>query len=534
MTTEQRLIGRPAAAGFYAGPLVFMGPNDLPRRRPSGEVHTEAAALRDAVAAALADALAMAAAAEGEAADMIGFQAAMLEDPELVRSALVAIADGTPADSAWSAAMAAEISEYAAAEQEYFRARTADLQDIRDAVLAKLRPGVVREVPARGVIVADDLPLSRFLAIDFSGGGAILLTAGSRTSHVAMLARARLIPMIVGLGEMPETLAGRFTLVDGTAGEVIVDPTEATSVSFAARRQAGEQAADAGKHFLAAPARTADGTDVAMHLNIVGADELARLDPGICDGIGLFRTEFLFHGEKSLPDEDAQYTVYRRVVEWAQGRPVTIRTLDAGGDKPLPGITAAGESNPFLGLRGLRLSLRHPRLFAVQLRALLRAARHGEIRIMLPMVTVPEELEAARALLEAEIAAFERTGEAVPRPKLGIMVEVPAAAITIERFDAAFFSIGSNDLTQYVTAAGRDMEDVADLADPTNPAVIRLIEVVVRHGRQSGRDVSLCGDAGGDPAVVPALLRAGLRSLSVAPELLAGAKRAVASVALAR
>jgi phosphotransferase system enzyme I (PtsI) len=465
---------------------------------------------------------------------MIGFQAAMLEDPELVRSALVAIADGTPADSAWNAAMAAEIAEYAAAEQEYFRARTADLRDIRDAVLAKLRPGGVREVQATGVIVADDLPLSRFLAIDFSGGGAIVLTAGSRTSHVAMLARARLVPMIVGLGEVPERLAGRFALVDGVAGEVIVDPTEATRVRFAARREAGEKAADAGKRSLTAPARTADGTLVAMHLNIMGADELARLDPAICDGVGLFRTEFLFHGKNALPDEDAQYAIYRRVVEWAQGRPVTIRTLDAGGDKPLAGITAAHESNPFLGLRGLRLSLRHPGLFAVQLRALLRAARHGEVRIMLPMVTVPEELEAARVLLEAEIAAFARAGEAVPRPKLGIMVEVPAAAITIERFDAAFFSIGSNDLTQYVTAAGRDMEDVAELADPTNPAVIRLIEAVVRHGRQSGRDVSLCGDAGGDPAVVPALLAAGLRSLSVAPELLAGAKQAVAAAALPR
>jgi phosphotransferase system enzyme I (PtsI) len=431
--------------------------------------------------------------------------------------------------------MAAEIADYAAAEEEYFRARTADLQDIRDAVLARLRPGGGAEaVQARGVFVADDLPLSRFLALDFSAGGAILLSRGSPTSHVAMLARARLVPMVVGLKNLPNSLAGRLALVDGAAGEVVVDPTEATLASFAARRRAAEQAADATKSGLTAPARTADGTTVAMHLNIVGADELARLDPAICDGVGLFRTEFLFHGKHPLPNEDAQYAVYRAVVEWARGRPVTIRTLDAGGDKPLPGITAAGESNPFLGLRGLRLSLRHPALFAVQLRALLRAARHGEVRIMLPMVTVPEELEAARGFLESEIAAFARARDVVPRPKLGIMVEVPAAAIAIEQFDAAFFSIGSNDLTQYVTAAGRDIADVAELADPTNPAVLRLIEGVVRHGRQSGRDVSLCGDAAGDPAVVPALLAAGLRSLSVAPELLAGAKQAVAAVALAR
>jgi phosphotransferase system enzyme I (PtsI) len=279
---------------------------------------------------------------------------------------------------------------------------------------------------------------------------------------------------------------------------------------------------------LAAPASTVDGTRIAMHLNIVGPEELERLDPSICDGIGLYRTEFLFHGTSSLPDEDSQYAAYRAVVAWAQGRPVTIRTLDAGGDKPISGITETGESNPFLGLRGLRLSLRHAALFRVQLRALLRAARHGTVRIMLPMVTVPEELAAARALLEAEIAAFALTGSPVPRPALGIMVEVPAAAIAIDRFDAAFFSIGSNDLTQYVTAAGRDMAAVAALADPCNPAVLRLIEGVVRHGREVGRDVSLCGDAGGDPGVVPALLATGLRSLSVSPRLLAGVKRAVA------
>jgi phosphotransferase system enzyme I (PtsI) len=269
-----------------------------------------------------------------------------------------------------------------------------------------------------------------------------------------------------------------------------------------------------------------------MHLNIVGAEELARLDREICDGIGLFRTEFLFHGGGGPPDEDAQYAVYRAVAEWACARPVTIRTLDAGGDKPIAGVTEAGESNPFLGLRGLRLSLRHPDLFRVQLRALLRAARHGTVRIMLPMVTVPEELEAARALMEAEIAAFAKSGDPVPRPPLGIMVEVPAAAIAIDRFDAAFFSIGSNDLTQYVTAAGRDMASVADLADPCNPAVLRLIASVAEHGRRIGREVSLCGDAGGDPAVVPALLACGLRSLSVSPGLLAGAKRAVAGVDL--
>ena len=532
--TERRVLGRPASPGYAAGRVVYLRLSDAPKRRPSGDPGIEATALREAVAGALADTRSLQARVDAEAAEIIAFQVAMLEDDELVAPAGVAIAGGAPADTAWEAAVDAEIAGYAAADDPYFRARTADLQDIRDRVLTKLRPGVAGvTAPPGAIVAANDLPPSRFLAIDWHRGAAVLLTEGSPTSHVAMLARARAVPMIVGLGGSAAALDGKDVLVDAEAGELVIDPLPASRDRFSALAQQAENASVEAEAHLSAPARSADGTRIAMHLNIIGAEELAHLDPAICDGIGLFRTEFLFHGAGGLPSEDAQYAVYRAAAEWARGRPVTIRTLDAGGDKPIPGVTEAYESNPFLGLRGLRLSLRHPDLFRVQLRALLRAARHGAVRIMLPMVTVPEELEAARALLDAEIADFARTGEPVPRPELGIMVEVPAAAITIDHFDAAFFSIGSNDLTQYVTAAGRDIASVADLADPLNPAVLRLIEAVVAHGRRIGRDVSLCGDAGGNPAVLPALLATGLRSLSVSPGLLARAKRAVAGTTLA-
>ena len=269
-----------------------------------------------------------------------------------------------------------------------------------------------------------------------------------------------------------------------------------------------------------------------MNLNAASAEELEGIDPAICDGIGLVRTELMFYGPGGPPDEDAQYEAYRRILAWAQGRPVTIRTLDAGGDKPIEGVTMSGESNPFLGVRGIRLSLRHPALFQTQLRALARAAAHGDLRVMLPMVTVPAELEAARTLLDEAMTSLARDRIPAVRPKLGIMIEVPAAAIAVDHFDADFFSIGSNDLTQYVTAAGRDIGAVADLADPLNPAVMRLIASVARHGRESGRGVSLCGDAGGEPRVIGALLRAGLRSLSVAPQSVAAAKQAIAAVDL--
>jgi phosphotransferase system enzyme I (PtsI) len=335
--------------------------------------------------------------------------------------------------------------------------------------------------------------------------------------------------MIVGVGGLPAALAGNEALVDADSGEVVLDPDSAARAAFLDRKEAA--AADAAdlSVWLDREAVTADGTRVTVHLNIANVNELDGLDPRFCDGIGLVRTELLFAG---LPDEQTQYEVYRRIAEWTDGRPVTIRTLDAGADKPIPGVTMEAESNPFLGLRGIRLSMRHPAMFLVQLRALARAAVHGAVRIMLPMVTIPQELNVARHLLDEAMAGLAGEGVPARRPPLGIMVEVPAAAIAIDLFDADFFSIGSNDLTQYVTAAGRDIGSVADLADPLNPAVLRLIASVAQFGRSAGREVSLCGDAGADPAVVAHLLRAGLRSLSVAPTALARAKQAIAATDL--
>jgi phosphotransferase system enzyme I (PtsI) len=240
----------------------------------------------------------------------------------------------------------------------------------------------------------------------------------------------------------------------------------------------------------------------------------------------------LFPGDGRLPDEEAQFGLYRRIVAWAAGRPVTFRTLDAGGDKPIAGLTIPGESNPFLGLRGLRLSLSRADVFEVQLRALCRAAAAGPVKIMLPMVSVPSELEAARVHLDRAISDLAAAGKDHVRPPLGIMVEVPSVALTPERFQADFFSIGSNDLTQYVLAAARDLDSVAALASAADPAVLRLIREMAGHGRNVGRQVSLCGDAAADPILVPALLEAGLRALSVAPGAVGPVKAAIAACRL--
>jgi phosphotransferase system enzyme I (PtsI) len=456
----------------------------------------------------------------------------LLEDDALREPAFTRISAGATADAAWGAVLDAEIADYTSAADEHFRARAADLKDLRDRVLACLAGDeACQPITPGAVVAARDFAPSRFLSLDWSKGGAIILSGGSPTSHVAMLARARGVPMIVGLGVAALALSGE-ALVDGRAGEAVVDASPETERLFESRREVEAANDAANAKLLDKPAVSRNGVRIAVLINVSDPDELDRLDPETCDGIGLVRTELLFHRSTGLPDEEAQYAAYRRIVAWAEGRPVTIRTLDAGGDKPIAGLTLEGESNPFLGVRGIRLSLLRPEIFRVQLRALARAAAHGPVKIMLPMITVPGEVVAARALLEEEVAGLASAGILACRPPLGIMVEVPAAAIAIESFDADFFSIGSNDLTQYVTAAGRDIEAVADLADPLHPAVLRLIANVARHGRESGREVSLCGDAGGDPAVVPALLGAGLRAISVAPTALARTKSAIAALDL--
>lgn len=524
---ETVLRGRPASTGLHAGPLVVLAAA-VARRTASGDPAIEAADLRRAIADARDELAAMAEAADGDGADILAFQVAMLEDEALSVDAFAGIEVGHPADVAWTDALAGEIADYEAAADEYFRARASDIADIRDRVLDRLAGGGggASAVPPGAVLAADDLTPSRFLSVDWSQGGAVVLAQGSPSAHVAMLARARGVPMVVGLGAIDP--AARTALVDGGTGEVVLDPAAATLAAFDERRRAGAAAAARAAAHLFEPARTADGTPVRILLNVADPAELDGLDPALCDGVGLVRTEFLFHGAGGLPGEAEQADAYARIVRWAAGRPVTLRTLDAGGDKPVPGLTIDGETNPFLGVRGVRLSLARPEVFRVQLRALARAAAEGPAKVMLPMVAVADELARATALLDAAVAELAAEGVPHARPPLGIMVEVPAAALCAAAIPAAFYSIGSNDLTQYVMAAARDIGAVAALNDAGHPAVLDLVRRTVAAGIERDVEVSLCGDAAADPAIVPALLDAGLRVLSVAPRAVAAVKAAVA------
>jgi phosphoenolpyruvate-protein phosphotransferase (PTS system enzyme I) len=527
---EKRFEGRPAAPGFALGALVAMA-SDAVARVASGNAAVEAEALRSALAAALAELRRMVDQTSGDAAEILGFQVAFLEDDELAAPAFAAIAQGRASHEAWIEAMQAEAAYYKSSDEEYFRARAADIGDIGGRVLARLTGSTEAHVPPGAIVAAVDIAPSRFLAIDWSQGGALVLTAGSTTSHVAMLARSRGVPAVVGLGVDLAELKGHG-LLDASRGVLVVNPGEAARAQFARDARSAAVARRAAQAAATQRCVTADGTPIGILLNISGPDELDGLDPSLCDGIGLVRTELLFHGERGLPDEERQYAAYRRIAQWAEGRPVTIRTLDAGGDKPIAGLTVAGESNPFLGVRGLRLSLSRPEVFRIQLRALARSAMHGDVKVMLPMVTLPAELSAARRMLDAEVDALRNAGVPARRPSLGIMVEVPAAAIAADLFDAEFFSIGSNDLAQYVAAAGRDVGALAHLADPVQPAMLRLIGHVVNAAQAQGIEVSLCGDAGGDPGSIPSLLRAGLRRLSMPPGLVGAAKATIAAIDL--
>ena len=536
MATEARLAvdlrGRTASAGLALGPLVVL--TEVPAaRRAAGRPAQEAADLSGTLDAVAGELSRLAAAGDAEARAILDVQIAMLEDDALREPALAAIARGTAADAAWASVLDEQIRGYESAGDEYFRARASDLRDVRDRVLRRLRGGIAEAVIPPGAIVATvDLAPSRFLEIDWGGGGGVALSAGSPSSHVAMLARAKGVPMVVGLGSVDFT-DHREAIVDGDAGRLLLSPDDETKRTCREQRETERQRQQEEARFLHRPALTRDGRRISVLVNIAGAAELRTLDPVCCDGIGLVRTEFLFPPDGGLPNEERQVSVYRQILAWAGARPVTIRTLDAGGDKPIPGLTVDGESNPFLGVRGIRLSLARPDVFRVQLRALVRAAVDGNLKVMIPMVTVPDELEAARRLLDQAVAELVAHGVPARRPPLGMMVEVPAAALAIERFDADFFSIGSNDLVQYVTACARDISAVAELADLAHPAVLALIEAVVREGARRGVEVSLCGDMGGDPRHIPQLLVCGLSVLSVAPSALARTKATIARFAAA-
>jgi phosphoenolpyruvate-protein phosphotransferase (PTS system enzyme I) len=508
------------------GPFVRVDVASVGERRPGVD---EPGALRGALELASRDLTMLSARTGAVAAECLEFQLALIEDEAVTRPAFDDVASGIAADVAWRRAMDVLISQYGADPSEYLRARCLDVADLRDRVLNAFHGERLAVAPLAGaIIVADDLAPSRFLEIDWSSGGGLALSRGSTMGHTAILARARDVPMLVQIGDIPQASQA---LLDAEAGVLELDPPEERTRAFGARRAAYAARRARVERVDARSPAVYRGDPVRLLINIEGPDSLSHPAAQLADGVGLMRTEFLFEGRDAAPDEEAQLQSYAAVLRWAGERPVTIRTVDAGGDKAIRGLSEAGEANPFLGLRGLRLSLRRPETFKTQLRALARAAAVGNLKVMFPMVTAPHEFAAARALFDRIVDDLKAERREARAPELGMMVEVPAAALTIADFPAAFFSIGTNDLAQYVMACDRTNGAVSHLFDPMNPAVIELIRRVVDHGRASGKAVSLCGDVASDPRHVLTLLDCGLRELSMSPSSLAAVKAAVTASA---
>lgn len=450
----------------------------------------------------------------------------VLSDPEMVGQIKQNISDNkVNAEHALKEVTDMYIGMFESMEDNaYMQERAADIRDVAKRVLAHLlqvtlpNPAMINE---EVIVVAHDLTPSDTAQLDRNFVKAFVTDIGGRTSHSAIMARSLEIPAIVGTGEITAKVkAGDILAVNGIEGDVIVHPTEEQKANFI---QAGEAYAaqkaewEKLKH---AETVTADGKHFELAANIGTPKDLTGVHNNGGEGIGLYRTEFLYMDSSDFPTEDAQFEAYKKVLEGMAGKPVVVRTMDIGGDKELPYLKLPHEMNPFLGYRALRISLSTlgEGMFRTQLRALLRASVHGNLRIMFPMVATLKEFRAAKKMYDEEKAKLIAEGVAVSETiQVGIMIEIPAAAILADRFakEVDFFSIGTNDLIQYTMAADRMNEQVSYLYQPYNPSILRLVKNVVDAAHAEGKWAGMCGEMAGDQTAVPLLMGIGLDEFSM-------------------
>jgi multiphosphoryl transfer protein len=462
----------------------------------------------------------------------------LLQDEELLEPARAAILkEGRAAARAWRDAIDAIAGRFEALEDAYQAERASDVRDVGNRVLAHLL-GVSagRSVSGPGILIVPELAPADAAALDPKVTTGIVSARGGATSHGAILARSLGIPAVVGAGDSATDIGdGSMVVVDGDAGAVLVSPGERELSEWSNRREAKLKIAREQLEAANAPAHTADGTRIEVYANAGSPEDADRALEVGAEGIGLLRTEFLFVDRAQPPSEEEQYAVLCDIAKRMSGRPVIVRTLDAGADKPIPYVSQAHEDNPFLGVRGVRLSLEHRDLFVTQLRAIVRAASEYPLKVMFPMITTVAELNAALDALDEARAGLRHEAMNVGEDiDTGIMVEVPGAALTAEVFArrAAFMSIGTNDLTQYTLAAERGNERVAALADPLHPGVLRLIDTVVRAAQRSARWVGVCGEAAGDVDAAVMFVGLGVTELSMAPAAIPAVKHALRSIEL--
>jgi len=470
-----------------------------------------------------------------EAAKIFLFHLGMLQDRTLVDSVREMIErDHVRAEYAVSEVLRGFGERFASMQDSTFRTKADDLHDLRERLLSNLigsRRRQMRQAEADSIIVAHELTPTQAVELERERVRGFVIDVGGPTSHTAIVARALQLPAVVGCKELSDQVTdGQPILIDGYRGRVILDPDEETLAGYESFIES-QDALRAGLRELAGlPTVTSDGVRVELLGNIEFPDEITSVLDGGGVGVGLYRTEFLFLTSQSQPTEEDQFAAYKRCVELLEGRPLTIRTLDLGADKYTQQRAAEPERNPFLGCRSIRLSLRLLPQFRDQLRAILRASAFGPVKIMFPLVTSLSEFRRARLYVRDVMEDLEEEGVAFdPRVPIGMMVEVPSAAIMAGLFarEADFFSIGTNDLVQYTLAVDRTNEQVAHLYAPTHPAVIRLIREVVKAGRSHEIPVSCCGESAADPEYALLLIGLGVRTLSTTASAIPSLKRAI-------
>ena len=533
--------GVPASGGAALGPAFAFMPDEIvaPRRTICGP---EIPAERERLAAARANVeydirrRAALAAPGSPQAEIVEALAEIVGDADLVQRMEARIAAGLDAVTCAEDTGAEVAREFQALSDPYLQARGEDVlavaRHIALALLGRRDPSLA-EAPQGAIVIADEISAFDLAGVDLARFGGLVSLKGGATSHVAIIARAYDLPAVMGFAAAPaQARAARMIALDGATGEVVLDPDAATQAAFRARREATHARKREHAAYVGIEPRTRDGRLIEIAANLGSLAEIEAARRAGAMGVGLFRTELLFMERKRPPNEDEQTKVYTTLVEAFAPFPVIVRTLDIGGDKTTPGIAVPKEDNPFLGWRGIRLCLDRPDVFKPQLRALLRAGAAGNLKVMVPMVSDVGEIRAVKQLIAECRAELVAEGVVQGEFQLGVMAETPAAALAARELarEVAFFSIGTNDLTQYVMAADRMNPRVAGLYRVDHPAVLSAIRLIVEAAREAGIWVGVCGEAAAKPEMIAKFVELGVSELSMSPASIPLARKCVSEL----
>lgn len=533
--------GTNASAGIGIGKAAIIKENELvirPEKVINGaaEVERFKGALAETIAQTETLAADLATRVGAKEAEIMQGHLMLLNDPMLTNEIENAITgDNVCSEFAIETVCTMYADMFASMDDELMQQRATDMRDIKvrlQQVLQGVKPVDIAALPEGSVIVAKDLTPSMTAGINPANVAGIVTEMGGRTSHSAILARALEIPAVVAVpGILGQVEDGAEMIVDGSEGVVLAAPSEEEKAEYTAKRDQFLKEKKELEQYIGKPTVTRDGVEIELVANIGNPDDVEKVLQYDGEGVGLFRTEFLFMDRTAMPTEEEQFEAYKKVAIALNGRPVIIRTLDIGGDKEIPYMGLQKDENPFLGYRAIRFCLdRKDDVYRPQLRALLRASAFGQIKIMIPMVTCIEEIREAKALIEEIKKELDEKGIAYNKEiKVGIMVETAAASLMADVFakEVDFFSIGTNDLTQYTMSVDRGNEKVSYLYSTFNPAVLRSIRNIIKCGREAGIMVGMCGEAASDPMMIPLLLAFGLNEFSMSSSAILKARKMI-------